>query len=67
MFFRYSSREMRRLHGAEHWPVEASRHGRNHRQRASPSSMSNEQVRNLKIFCKIATAPRSDRELVNGP
>ena len=33
-----------------HWPIEASRQGRNQRQRGSSSSMSSEQVRNLKTL-----------------
>ena len=46
--------------GAVHWLIDASRQGRNHRQRWSPSSMSSVQVRNLKIFCSTCIAPRSD-------
>ena len=37
---RYSSLLIRRLQGAVHWSMLASRHGRNQRQRSSPSSMS---------------------------
>ncbi len=67
MSLRYSSFEMRKLHGAVHWAIECSRQGRNHRQRGSLSSMSSVQVRNLKIFCSTWIAPRSPRGLANGP
>ncbi len=50
-----------------HWWIVASRQGRNHRQRSSPSSMSSEQVRNRKIFCKTWIAPRRLLALANGP
>ena len=48
---RYSSFEIRKLHGAVHWSIEANRQGRNQRHFSSASSMSRLQVRNLKIFC----------------
>ena len=35
MSWRYSSLEIRRLHGAVHWSIEASRQGRNQRHRSS--------------------------------
>ncbi len=67
MSSRYASFEMRKLHGAVHWLMLASRQGRNHRQRSSPSSMSRVQVRNLKIRCSTAIVPRSFLAEVNGP
>ena len=67
MSLRYSSFEIRKLHGAVHWSIEASRQGRNHRQRWSSSSMSSEQVRNLKIFCSTCDRPPQAPALANGP
>ena len=64
---RYSSFEIRRLHGAVHWSIEANRQGRNQRHFSSSSSMSSEQVRNLKIFCSTCIAPRKLPALANGP
>ena len=64
---RYSSLLIRRLQGAVHCLMLASRHGRNQRQRSSPSSMSRLQVRNLKIRCRTCTAPRSAPALAKGP
>ena len=64
---RYSSFEMRRLQGAVHWSMEASRQGRNHRHWSSLASMSSEQVRNLKIRWSTTIAPRRLPALVNGP
>ncbi len=64
---RYSSLPIRRLHGAVHWLMLASRQGRNHRHRSSPSSMSRLQVRNLKIRCSTCTAPRSEPALAKRP
>ncbi len=67
MSLRYASLSIRMLHGAVHWSIECSRQGRNHRQRGSPSSMSSEQVRNLKIFWRTWIAPRRLLALGNGP
>ena len=50
-----------------HWLIEWSRQGRNHRQRGSSSSMSSEQVRNLKIRCRTWIAPRRLLARGNGP
>ena len=64
---RYSSRLIRRLQGAVHWLMLCKRHGRNQRQRSSPSAMSSEQVRKRKIFCSTLIAARSFFALVKGP
>jgi hypothetical protein len=67
MSARYSSFEIRRLQGAVHWPIEASRQGRYQRHCGSEASMSSVQVRNLKIRWRTTIAPRRLPALVNGP
>ena len=66
MSCRYSSFEMRKAQGAVHWRIEARRQGRNHFQRGSSSTISSEQVRNLKIFCRTWTAPLRAPAQANG-
>ena len=67
MSLRYSSLLMQRLQGAVHCLMLASKQGRNHRQRSSPSSMSRLQVRKRKMRCRTWIAPRSAPAFAKGP